>query len=75
MTRRRYHEATETLIKKQSVECKRRKLEVQSLKGEANMRVQGGKVEPSKMRASSNPSSSRKKPKLKDVDAAVERLL
>ena len=75
MTRRRYKEITETLIKQQSFDAKRRTLEDQSLKRESNTKVQGVKVEQSKLREVSNPSSSSKRPKLNDADAAIERLL
>ena len=75
LTRRRYIEETESLIQKQNAESKRRQLEEQSLKGEASTRVQGVKVEPSKTRAFSNPSSSSKKQKINDPDAAIKRLL
>ena len=74
MTRRRYHDLTENLIQLQSLEAKRRKMDERRLKGEDNRRYQGGKVERSKLRASSAPVSSSKKPKLKDADAAVESL-
>ena len=75
LTSRRYLEETESLIKKQSAESKRRKLEEQSLEGEASTRVQGGKVEPSKTRASSSLSSPRKQKKLSDADVAIKRPL
>ena len=74
MTRRRYHEVTETLIKLQSMEAKRRKLDEQRLKGEDNRRDQGLKGDRSKLRATSTPVSSSKKPKLNNADPAFELL-
>ena len=75
MTRRRYYDETETLIQLQRLETKRRKKEERSLKGEVNRRIQGGKVESSKLQASSSSSSTCKRPKLNEADAPIERLL
>ena len=63
MTRRRFYDVTENLIQQQLDASKRRRLE--GLNREGNKEVQGDQVERSKLRASSAPISSSKKPKSK----------
>ena len=58
LTRKRYLEETESLIKKQHANSKRRKLGEQILKGEASTRVQGVKVERSSTRPAKKRSSA-----------------